>query len=125
MCWRLALCIFGSGFGGSPCATALVRQLDCVSVLLEPPRGLSCPPSSSCGTPSDTLAHFNASHSTASAPAAAKLLQMDRKKGEKTLTKNECDRFDINSTDRFFSVNDFVQLNNYRAVIFENEKVVR
>lgn len=62
---RLALCILGFGFGGSPCATVLVKELDCVSVLLEPPRGFSCPPSSSRGRPPDTLAHFNASHTTA------------------------------------------------------------
>lgn len=37
-------CILGFGFGGSPCATVLVKELDCVSVLLEPPRGVLLSP---------------------------------------------------------------------------------
>lgn len=68
MSMRLSLGIFGFVFGGFPCATGLVKGLDCVSVLLEPPRGFSCPPSLSRGRPlqqPDTLAHFTASLTTA------------------------------------------------------------
>lgn len=122
---RVALCIFGFGFGAFPCATALVKGLDCVSVLLEPPRGGSPVPLPRPAGDPQTHWPILMPHILQHSSSSCQPLWLDIKKEK----KNTCEKWKrpLWYILIVFSVNNWVlsvQFINYTTVIFDNIQIV-